>query len=259
MHRIIILLLFLLGLTTPHPIFSTTHHSWRLAGELAPGEKVLTYHGEATVTSTEKKAGSEDVYNLEVKDLHNFLVGDLGVVVHNGCMSEYFKLFFGKLTRRKVPGKKWVDYAEESGLGVDDISKKEIDQLERLGTFENKRMIHLDKDVNKNNFQAIDGLYDDGEKVIPVSLKQLELNSTVNTLDQRLSELSKIKAANDLPKFSGTLENVQAMITAKGFTKSEIANRIKGKRNVSEGQRFIKKYFIEGKDGSGWFDGSKWL
>jgi hypothetical protein len=248
-----------LSVTTPHPIFSTTHHSWRLAGELAPGEKVLTYHGEATVTSTEKKAGSEVVYNLEVKDLHNFLVGDLGVVVHNGCMSEYFKLFFGKLTRRKVPGKKWVDYAEESGLGVDDISKKEIDQLERLGTFENKRMIHLDKDVNKNNFQAIDGLYDDGEKVIPVSLKQLELNSTVNTLDQRLSELSKIKAANDLPKFSGTLENVQAMITAKGFTKSEIANRIKGKRNVSEGQRFIKKYFIEGKDGSGWFDGSKWL
>ncbi|HRI02093.1 MAG TPA: colicin D domain-containing protein, partial [Saprospiraceae bacterium] len=69
-------------------------------------EKVLAYHGEATVTNTEKKADDrtiservkydsassegtakaglgEVVYNLEIKDLHNFLVGDLGVVVHN--------------------------------------------------------------------------------------------------------------------------------------------------------------------------------
>jgi hypothetical protein len=63
-----------LGVTAPHPIFSTTHNDWRLAAELEVGEKVLTYHGEATVTKTEKKGGSEAVYNLEVKDLHNFLV-----------------------------------------------------------------------------------------------------------------------------------------------------------------------------------------
>jgi hypothetical protein len=74
-----------LGVTAPHPIFSTTHNDWRLAGELEVGEKVLTYHGEATVTNTEKKAGSEAVYNLEVKDLHNFLVSESGVVVHNTC------------------------------------------------------------------------------------------------------------------------------------------------------------------------------
>lgn len=74
-----------LGVTAPHPIFSTTHNDWRLAGELEVGEKVLAYHGEATVTKTEKKAGSEKVYNLEIKDLHNFLVGDVGVVVHNAC------------------------------------------------------------------------------------------------------------------------------------------------------------------------------
>jgi hypothetical protein len=72
-----------LGVTAPHPIFSTTHNDWRLAGELEVGEKVLTYHGEATVTKTEKKGGSEKVYNLEVKDLHNFLVSDVGIVVHN--------------------------------------------------------------------------------------------------------------------------------------------------------------------------------
>jgi hypothetical protein len=71
MHRIIVLVFFLLGLTTPHHIFSTTHNNWRLVGELVVGEKVLTYHGEATVTSTEKKAGSEDVDKLGMKDLQN--------------------------------------------------------------------------------------------------------------------------------------------------------------------------------------------
>ncbi|MFM2392612.1 MAG: tRNA(Glu)-specific nuclease WapA precursor [Bacteroidota bacterium] len=76
-----------LGVTVPHPIFSTTHNDWRLAGELEVGEKVLTYHGEATVLRNEKKAGSEAVYNLEVKDLHNFLVGDVGVLVHNSYIN----------------------------------------------------------------------------------------------------------------------------------------------------------------------------
>ena len=76
-----------LGVTAPHPIFSTTHNDWRLAGELEVGEKVLTYHGEATVLSNEKKAGSEKVYNLEIKDLHNFLVGNVGIVVHNSYIN----------------------------------------------------------------------------------------------------------------------------------------------------------------------------
>lgn len=74
-----------LGVTATHPIYSTTYHDWRLAGELEVGEHILTYQGEATVSSTEKRAGSEPVYNLEVMDLHNFLVGDEGVVVHNAC------------------------------------------------------------------------------------------------------------------------------------------------------------------------------
>ena len=82
-----------LGVTAAHPIFSTTHHDWRLAGELEAGEKVLTYFGEATVLSNERKTGNETVYNLEVKDLHNFLVGDIGVVVHNDCIDDLFELF----------------------------------------------------------------------------------------------------------------------------------------------------------------------
>jgi len=75
-----------LGVTYQHPIFSTTLDDWKLAGELEIGEQVLTKKGEATVTSSIQKEGSETVYNLEVKELHNFLVGESGVVVHNNCL-----------------------------------------------------------------------------------------------------------------------------------------------------------------------------
>lgn len=101
-----------LGITATHPIYSTTYHDWRLAGELEVGERVLTYKGEATVSSTEKRAGSETVYNLEVKDLHNFLVGDEGVVVHNGCID----LNLGKLKNSFINFEKalgWADAAAE--------------------------------------------------------------------------------------------------------------------------------------------------
>jgi hypothetical protein len=54
-----------------------------MAGELVPGEQVLTKNGEAAVASKVKLDGVHTVYNLEVRELHNFLVSDDGVVVHN--------------------------------------------------------------------------------------------------------------------------------------------------------------------------------
>jgi hypothetical protein len=74
-----------LGVTYQHPIYSVTAGDWKLAGELVTGEKVLTKSGETTVTRLFKKEGKELVYNLEIKDLHNFLVGQSGIVVHNDC------------------------------------------------------------------------------------------------------------------------------------------------------------------------------
>ena len=72
-----------LGVTYNHPIFSITVGSWKFAGELLIGEKVLTYNGEAKLLGLEKNEGEETVYNLEIKELHNFLVGMSGIVVHN--------------------------------------------------------------------------------------------------------------------------------------------------------------------------------
>ena len=85
-----------LGVTYQHPIYSTTAEDWKLAGELEIGEEVLTKSGNTKVVSSTKKEGSETVYNLEVKELHNFLVGDKGVVVHNACVGAdppCYKLF----------------------------------------------------------------------------------------------------------------------------------------------------------------------
>lgn len=79
------ILILIFGFISNHFISYATHYDWRLVGDLVISEKV-TYHGAATVTGTKKKTGSELVYNLEVKDLHNFLVGSDGVMVHNSCI-----------------------------------------------------------------------------------------------------------------------------------------------------------------------------
>ena len=77
-----------LGVTYQHPIYSVTVGDWKLVGELEIGEEVLTKSGNTKVVSSSKKEESETVYNLEVNELHNFLVGESGVVVHNSCADE---------------------------------------------------------------------------------------------------------------------------------------------------------------------------
>jgi hypothetical protein len=49
---------------------------------------VLTYTGTSTIAAISTTATPQLVYNLEVKDLHNFLAGSAGVVVHNTCLDE---------------------------------------------------------------------------------------------------------------------------------------------------------------------------
>ena len=80
-----------LGVTYQHPIYSTTAGDWKLAGELEIGEEVLTKSGNTKVVNSSQKEGSETVYNLEIKELHNFLVGKSGVVVHNNYMQNLLK------------------------------------------------------------------------------------------------------------------------------------------------------------------------
>jgi len=74
-----------LGVTGSHPIYSLDANGWVLANSLTTDNQVLTKSGTATVTYVKKQSGRRKVYNLEVRDLHNFLVGIDGVVVHNSC------------------------------------------------------------------------------------------------------------------------------------------------------------------------------
>ena len=74
-----------LGVTYNHPVFSDTYNDWRLAGDLQIGEQVKTKFGSITVISKKNLQSFEEVYNLEVKGLHNFLVSKSKVVVHNTC------------------------------------------------------------------------------------------------------------------------------------------------------------------------------
>jgi hypothetical protein len=74
-----------LGITYNHPIYSLTANDWRLAGELTIGETVLSRTGTTTLAAKKQLPGQQQVWNLEVREFHNFLVGESGVLVHNSC------------------------------------------------------------------------------------------------------------------------------------------------------------------------------
>jgi hypothetical protein len=110
-----------LGITENHPVYSASAGGWKHAFELEKDEVVLSYFGLSKVSKITKLQGLHNVHNLEIKDLHNFLVGNEGLVVHNGCGPEVKKWLESFLPSNitvnlKVPGTKIV-------LNSPDISK----------------------------------------------------------------------------------------------------------------------------------------
>ena len=209
-----------LGVTYNHPIYSVTADDWRLAGELEIGEEVLTKNGAVAVTKKISLPGVFPVWNLEVREWHNFLTSEQGIVVHNTgyCLETLMKLFFGKWTRKKVAGTRWVDYVEESGFPS---NSTEVNQLEALGEKLKKRMLSLEKTprVRNTDFPGIDGFIDGGN---PISLKNV---SSSNTVGKELGKL--VKKADNLNRgevnhhedWKGMLNNnIDGMMTA-GATK----------------------------------------
>jgi len=179
-----------------------------------------------------------------VKDLHNFLVGDLGVVVHNNCWKSYMESFFEKFTKKADPDNKWVDYIVESKPG----SLKERQQLSRLGAYEKKRMTILTKDKSGQDFPGIDGLCDDGR---PISLKEVT-SSNSSILKSRIMEIGE-KAKNAQKSSLPQLLDIDGMVSANNFTKSQIKEAIDQARAELPDMSIVKKIFIEGSDGSEWY------
>jgi hypothetical protein len=67
--------------TTAAPTLRTG--TWRRADELSPGHRVSTLLGHAVVLGTTFTSERQTVYNLTVRDIGTFHVGEDGVLVHN--------------------------------------------------------------------------------------------------------------------------------------------------------------------------------
>ena len=102
-----------LGVTSSHLVYSSSQGGWKPAGALGWGEELLAKSGAVSVVSQTALPSVFTVYNLEVKDLHNFLVGDGGVLVHNACWKDVdrFKEMSEK-ERGELLDKVWEDGIE---------------------------------------------------------------------------------------------------------------------------------------------------
>jgi hypothetical protein len=75
-----------LELAGTHPLYSLDRQQFIPTEDIKVGEHLLSKSGIITVVSKTYDATPQEVYNLEVGQWHNFLVGCSGVVVHNtGC------------------------------------------------------------------------------------------------------------------------------------------------------------------------------
>jgi hypothetical protein len=193
------------------------------------------------------------VWNLEVRELHNFLVGRSGVLVHNtaNCFKELLDLFFktkiGKWTRKKVSGKKWVEYIDESGIP----STSEIDQLEALGGKLKKRMIGLEKSPNNGrDFPGIDGLIDGGNAL---SLKTATLGKEARRLREMVNKANKLNDGNidGHSDWKNALKNgIDGMLTANKSDKNYIRGRWEAAlSDPAIRSNIVNNLYVEAKDG----------
>ena len=179
-----------LGITYQHPVYSTTIGDWRLAGELEIGEKVLTYQGEAEVISSEQKEESETVYNLEIKELHNFLVDESGVVVHNNCWDEAAQYASKKRPKSEIWALKGYPQIFKRGNIIEKIIRK--------SKYQNWGHTGVgDGGLGKSNYWLID--FFKGNKV--VSLKSTDLTDGKKWADQNALHIRNLNTRKNIGTF----------------------------------------------------------
>jgi hypothetical protein len=84
-------------LLSTHPLYSLDRQQFIPTEDIKVGEHLLSKSGIITVVSKTYDPTPQEVYNLEVGQWHNFLVGISGVVVHNtGCLD------LGKFLKKKA-------------------------------------------------------------------------------------------------------------------------------------------------------------
>ena len=73
----------LIGVTAPHP-FYVKDRGWVKARDLSEGDALVTRDGAAVVIDSIKtEQGTVPVYNIDVRDVHNYFVTGAEFIVHN--------------------------------------------------------------------------------------------------------------------------------------------------------------------------------
>jgi hypothetical protein len=204
-----------LGVTYNHPIYSITADDWRLAGELEIGEEVLTYTGAATLCSKALLPGAHVVYNLEVKDWHNFLVGELGVVVHNSCWDKAAKYASGELPKSEIWALKGYPQIFQRG--------NIIEQIMRKSTYKTWNYTGIGPNgLGISNYWLID--FYKGNKV--VSLKSTKLTDGADWANQNAQHIKNLNArknAGSFPSCNTQFSNCNSPSeTISGITNAEL-------------------------------------
>lgn len=187
-----------LGVTYQHPIFSVTAGDWRLASELKIGEKVQTYNGESAVTESKIIDCSKKVYNLEVKDLHNFLVGDRGFLVHNSCWDEALKFASGKVNKSEIWALKKFPEIFQRGNIIEKVMRK----LKYSATNGWKYTGKGDGGLGISNYWLID--FYKGNKVVSLkSTKHTNGATWASENAQHIRDLNTRKIIGNFPNCNG--------------------------------------------------------
>jgi RHS repeat-associated protein len=71
--------------TGAHPLYSFDRGKWIETRELEKGERLETASGSIEIAQIERVAGAHEVFNFEVEDEHEYLVGEAQVRAHNSC------------------------------------------------------------------------------------------------------------------------------------------------------------------------------
>ena len=208
-----------LGVTYQHPIYSLTDRDWRIAGELKVGEKVLAYTGEVEIASIALRKSVENVFNLEVGGVHNYLVGNNGLVVHNICWNEIDDFFELSLADKRKTIKDAYDAWYPQVFG----RRSFLEGVMRRTKF---------KDWNHtfdlaSNFKAIDFYRNVNGKNLVSSMKTTKLNDVQSWISQNSSHLTDLVLGKNNKNFSWNGNSIPAdivqlnLFTKKGLTASE--------------------------------------
>lgn len=95
------------GVTDSHPFFSVDRNDFVPVGEMREGEMVKIVDGLLQITDIKSRfaQAGELLYNLETHNEHVYQVSDAGIIVHNSCLWDEWRI--GEHAIQSGPGHAW--------------------------------------------------------------------------------------------------------------------------------------------------------